>query len=75
MLLGPTLSYQRLHATRPLSDEDLSEMLRKTASNKHDLQVLEAFLVFNKHVLKTNFYQPTKVALSFPTGSKLPSSI
>jgi glutamate dehydrogenase len=26
---------------------------------------LESFLIFNKHVLKTNFYQPTKVALSF----------
>jgi glutamate dehydrogenase len=49
--------------------------------NKQDLQVLESFLIFNKcvffprhlavwltwcrHVLKTNFYQPTKVALSF----------
>ncbi|KAE9385968.1 hypothetical protein BT96DRAFT_1006533 [Gymnopus androsaceus JB14] len=29
------------------------------------LQVLESFLIFNKHILKTNFYQPTKVALSF----------
>lgn len=27
--------------------------------------VFEAFLTFNRHVLKTNFYQPTKVALSF----------
>jgi glutamate dehydrogenase len=53
--------------------------------NKHELQVMESFLIFNKlvfvpfptsmnnlsfsnlnrHVLKTNFYQPTKVALSF----------
>ncbi len=27
--------------------------------------VFEAMLNFNRHVLKTNFYQPTKVALSF----------
>lgn len=26
---------------------------------------MEAFLTFNAHILKTNFYQPTKVALSF----------
>lgn len=26
---------------------------------------MESFLDFNRHVLKTNFYQPTKVALSF----------
>ncbi len=28
-------------------------------------QVLRSLLLFNQHVLKTNFYQPTKVALSF----------
>jgi glutamate dehydrogenase len=56
--------------------------MRRAVPNKHELQVLEAFLIFNKfvtgfhqfhipadrfsrHVLKTNFYQPTKVALSF----------
>ncbi|KAE9388877.1 hypothetical protein BT96DRAFT_947285 [Gymnopus androsaceus JB14] len=32
--------------------------------NKHSLQVLEFFLIFNKHILKINFYQPTKVVLS-----------
>ncbi|KAJ8081071.1 NAD-dependent glutamate dehydrogenase [Marasmius tenuissimus] len=63
--LMPTLSYQRLQTVQPLSDEDLYDRIRKTVPNKHDLQVLESFLVFNRHVLKTNFYQPTKVALSF----------
>ena len=66
-----------------LSDQELYDKLRKTVPNKHELQVLESFLIFNKyaarllsalvawltcddrHVLKTNFYQPTKVALSF----------
>ncbi|KAJ7205988.1 NADH-dependent glutamate dehydrogenase [Mycena pura] len=61
----PTLSYQRLQTVQPLSDEELYDKLRRTVPNKHELQVLESFLIFNKHVLKTNFYQPTKVALSF----------
>ncbi|KAI0316462.1 Glutamate/Leucine/Phenylalanine/Valine dehydrogenase-domain-containing protein [Amylostereum chailletii] len=61
----PTLSYQRLHTEQPLSDKELHDRIRRTVLNKQDLQVLESFLIFNKHVLKTNFYQPTKVALSF----------
>ncbi|KAF8645148.1 hypothetical protein AX16_007976 [Volvariella volvacea WC 439] len=63
--LMPTLSYQRLQTTQPLTDEELYDRLRRSVPNKHELQVLESFLIFNKHVLKTNFYQPTKVALSF----------
>ncbi|KAG6878078.1 hypothetical protein C0992_008614 [Termitomyces sp. T32_za158] len=55
----------RLQTTQPLTDEELYDKLRRTVHNKHELQVLESFLIFNKHVLKTNFYQPTKVALSF----------
>jgi glutamate dehydrogenase len=47
----PTLSYQRLQTTQPLSDEDLHDKLRRTVSNKHELQVLESFLIFNKWVL------------------------
>ncbi|KAE9385967.1 hypothetical protein BT96DRAFT_1006532 [Gymnopus androsaceus JB14] len=60
-----TLSYQRLQTIQPLSDEELYDKIRRTVPNKHSLQVLESFLIFNKHILKTNFYQPTKVALSF----------
>ncbi|ETW82147.1 hypothetical protein HETIRDRAFT_384544 [Heterobasidion irregulare TC 32-1] len=67
--LMPTLSYQRLQTEQPLTDQELHDKIRKTVLNKHELQVLESFLIFNKcvspHVLKTNFYQPTKVALSF----------
>lgn len=83
MYTRPTLSYQRLQNTQPLTDEELYDKIRRTVPNKQDLQVLESFLIFNKyvcclfrakylliivlsrHVLKTNFYQPTKVALSF----------
>ncbi|KIY69289.1 NADH-dependent glutamate dehydrogenase [Cylindrobasidium torrendii FP15055 ss-10] len=63
--LMPTLSYQRLQTTDTMSDVELHDRLRRTVTNKHELQVLESFLIFNKAVLKTNFYQPTKVALSF----------
>ncbi|GJJ15432.1 hypothetical protein Clacol_009709 [Clathrus columnatus] len=63
--LMPTLSYQRLQSTQPLTDDELLARIRKTVNNKQHVSVLESFLVFNRHVLKTNFYQPTKVALSF----------
>lgn len=59
------MSYQRLKLVQPLTDEELYDKIRRTVPNKQDLQVLESFLIFNKHVLKTNFYQPTKVSLSF----------
>ncbi|KAH9010718.1 NADH-dependent glutamate dehydrogenase [Lactarius pseudohatsudake] len=63
--LMPTLSFQRLQTEQPLTDRELYDRIRRTVPNKQDVQVLESFLIFNKHVLKTNFYQPTKVALSF----------
>lgn len=63
--LVPTLSYQRLHTEQVLSDEELHNRVRRAGANSHDLEVLQSFLTFNKAVLKTNFYQPTKVALSF----------
>lgn len=59
------MSYQRLKLVQPLTDQELYDRIRRSVLNKQDLQVLESFLIFNKHVLKTNFYQPTKVALSF----------
>lgn len=61
----PTISFQRLTISSPLSTTDLLSKLRRSAPNKFALAVLSAFLIFNKAVLKTNFYQPTKVALSF----------
>ena len=63
--LKPSLSYQRLHTDRPLTQQEIMEKIKKTVSNMHEAMVFESFLVFNQHVLKTNFYQPTKVALSF----------
>ena len=46
-----------------MSDEDLYLKIRKEATNQHAFQILEALLVFNKHVLKCNFYQPTSTSI------------
>ncbi|EXJ76385.1 NAD-specific glutamate dehydrogenase [Cladophialophora psammophila CBS 110553] len=61
----PTLSYLRLDVQNVLDDATLSEMISTTTQNQHDEMVMQYFLTFNKAVLKTNFYTPTKVALSF----------
>ena len=61
----PTLSYLRLKVNRVLDDGELKTLISKTVSNEHDEMVMTAFRVFNASVLKTNFYTPTKVALSF----------
>lgn len=48
-----------------LSDEKLGETIAKTVANEHEEMVMTAFRVFNKAILKTNYFTPTKVALSF----------
>ncbi|KAI8921769.1 Glutamate/Leucine/Phenylalanine/Valine dehydrogenase-domain-containing protein [Entophlyctis helioformis] len=63
--LKPSLSYQRLQTIPVLSEAELMQTIKKTVQNNHELMIFESYLTFNKHVLKTNFYQPTKVALSF----------
>jgi glutamate dehydrogenase len=61
----PTLSYLRINAEQVLDDGTLSELISRTTSSQHDEMVMQYFLIFNRAVLKTNFYTPTKVALSF----------
>ena len=68
--VGPTLSYQRLQTTRFLSPQELEAEILKGVANDHERMVMQAFLVFNSAVLKTNFYQPTKVALAFRLNAK-----
>ncbi|KAG2237798.1 hypothetical protein INT48_002099 [Thamnidium elegans] len=63
--LQPTMSYQRLTNMEILSVAEISKKIKATTLNAHEQLVFESFLTFNKHVLKTNFYQTTKVALSF----------
>lgn len=48
-----------------LSDEKLKEYISKAVSNEHEEMVMTAFRVFNNAILKTNYFTPTKVALSF----------
>ncbi|KAJ3379287.1 NAD-dependent glutamate dehydrogenase, partial [Entophlyctis sp. JEL0112] len=54
-----------LSITKALSEKELLEKIQKTVANAQEALIFESFLTFNKHVLKTNFYQSTKVALSF----------
>ena len=61
----PTLSYLRLQIDKVLDDNEIRALISKTVANEHDEMVMTAFRVFNASVLKTNFYTPTKVALSF----------
>lgn len=61
----PTLSFLRLKIDRVLSDEELTDSINKAVVNDHHQMVMDSFRIFNKCVLKTNFYTPTKVALSF----------
>ncbi|KAK4456238.1 Glutamate/Leucine/Phenylalanine/Valine dehydrogenase-domain-containing protein [Podospora aff. communis PSN243] len=52
-------------ANEVLSDAKLKEKITKDVSNEHEEMVMTAFRVFNNAVLKTNYFTPTKVALSF----------
>ncbi|KAL1871445.1 hypothetical protein VTK73DRAFT_2053 [Phialemonium thermophilum] len=52
-------------AVEALSDEQLKERIAKQVFNEHEEMVMTAFRVFNNAVLKTNYFTPTKVALSF----------
>lgn len=61
----PTLSYLRMKVDKMLTDSELEDAISKTAVNEHHVMVMTAFRIFNSSVLKTNFYTPTKVALSF----------
>ncbi|KAI9028228.1 Glutamate/Leucine/Phenylalanine/Valine dehydrogenase-domain-containing protein [Phycomyces nitens] len=63
--LKPTISYQRLTNLEVMNTAQLTKKIKSVTSNAHEQLVFEAFLTFNQHVVKTNFYQSTKVALSF----------
>ncbi|EPY50639.1 NAD-dependent glutamate dehydrogenase Gdh2 [Schizosaccharomyces cryophilus OY26] len=74
-----TGSSRRLHRAKPdlssqsldpqfiteISTEKLMETIQKTCANDEDVSVMEMFVKFNNHLLKTNFFLTTKVALSF----------
>ncbi|KAI9833104.1 MAG: NAD-dependent glutamate dehydrogenase [Phylliscum demangeonii] len=61
----PTLSYLRLQVDKIMTDDELREAISNATANEHHEIVMNAIRIFNLAVLKTNFYTPTKVALSF----------
>lgn len=66
--VGPEFDRQHIAptpATEVLSDAKLKEKITKDVSNEHEEMVMTAFRVFNNAILKTNYFTPTKVALSF----------
>ncbi|KAK7966512.1 NAD-specific glutamate dehydrogenase [Apiospora aurea] len=52
-------------AVEVLSDARMKEKISREVANEHDEMVMTAFRIFNNAILKTNYYTPTKVALSF----------
>ncbi|KAI5296443.1 NAD-dependent glutamate dehydrogenase [Ascosphaera acerosa] len=70
----PTLSFLRIQAGSHNGQVNLSDLVRQTTHTEKDEMVMQSFLTFNKAVQKTNFFTPTKVALSFRLdASFLPS--
>ena len=60
-----TISSRYLEVAQVLSYEELESRIKKTVANPNEQTVFKAFITFNQKILKTNFYTPTKVALSF----------
>lgn len=52
-------------AVEALSDSKLKAAITRAVSTEHEEMVMNAFRVFNNAILKTNYFTPTKVALSF----------
>ncbi|KAI8898836.1 Glutamate/Leucine/Phenylalanine/Valine dehydrogenase-domain-containing protein [Globomyces pollinis-pini] len=63
--LGPSLSIQRLQTIPILSEAELRKEIKRTVANNQEAMIFESYITFSNAVLKTNFFQPTKVALSF----------
>jgi glutamate dehydrogenase len=66
----PTLSYQRLQMDRVLSNEELATKISRAVANENQEKIMLQFITFNSNVLKTNFYTPTKMAVSFRMSPK-----
>lgn len=59
------LSGQKPQPPTAAPDPALLEALARDAQNETDQKILRFFLVFNQHVLRTNFYKRGKIALAF----------
>lgn len=71
--LQMTLSYQRLTQLEPFkNEEEFNLYLNKIFPNDSpDLLILKTLNLFNKSILKTNFFITRKVAISFKLKSEL----
>ena len=63
--ISPTLSFQRLQTESRCSEQDILMEIQKQCATPDHALVMSSCLVFNNSILKTNFYQRTKVAISF----------
>jgi glutamate dehydrogenase len=52
-------------SSRPAFNEALWNNIRHEVSDETNLQVMRSMLVFNSHLLKTNFFKQNKAAISF----------
>jgi len=57
--------FDRCCTTKPSFNQELYTEIGKTCRNEINAQILQAFVVFNSKILKTNFWKPSKAALSF----------
>lgn len=66
--VGPEFDHHNVAptpATEILSDDRLKDHITREVSTEHEEMVMNAFRTFNRAILKTNYFTPTKVALSF----------
>lgn len=59
----------------PAHNPELELRITKEVPSTIDQKVLQAFLAFNRHVLKTNFYKDSKVVLAFRLDSSFLADI
>lgn len=52
-------------SSQALSEQEAISRITKMCSSESDASIFQTFLVFNRHVLKTNFYKERKLALAF----------
>jgi len=70
---GPGKGLQRVKTWKPTSEWDprqIPSLIKKSVTTELDEQILTCFLVFNQHLLKTNFFKQNKSALSFRLDPK-----
>eukprot|EP01117_Protostelium_nocturnum_P004653 TRINITY_DN1685_c0_g1_i1.p1 TRINITY_DN1685_c0_g1~~TRINITY_DN1685_c0_g1_i1.p1 ORF type:complete len:1027 (+),score=415.86 TRINITY_DN1685_c0_g1_i1:160-3240(+) len=48
-----------------LDEQTIMSRINRAVPSEFDRQIFQAFHTFNRHILKTNFFLPSKVALSF----------